>query len=279
MPVRVLVKGASTVVWTSWMGGPRTDFAYPRVIEAELRAAGLPAEVRAAAGASIRTKDALATWEQEVVPWSPDVVILHLGHFETMHLLLPRWAERYANTPSRRPGPLRDRWYGGPVKKAWLGLATVQQQIDARVDPAIRSGRARRVAADIERLIGHIRDVASPLVLVPDLLAPCRRWAEWFPGMDARVEVMNETLDDLVARIAQPDVRRFRVTDVVAGLDLDEEPAPDGGHFSPVVHRAVGSALAQVILEWAAHQPHLRAPALDGRSATPPLLRPVGVQP
>jgi hypothetical protein len=278
LPVRVLVKGASTVVWTSWMGGPRTDLAYPRVVEAELRAAGQAADVRVEALPSARTKDALKTWEQEVVPWSPDVVVLHYGHVETIHLLLPAWLEHYANSFSRRPGKLRDPYYRSIVKKVWLGLATGQQLVDRRVDPTIMSNRPRQVAADLERLITRIRTVASPLVLVPDLLPPGPPWASWFPGMGRRTEVMNTTLDALVARLDQRDVRRFRITDVVAGLDLDGDPTPDGGHFSPTVHRAVGRALAQVILEWSAHQSHLQLPSVNGASVAPPVPRPLQVQ-
>jgi hypothetical protein len=268
------------------MGGPRTDFAYPRVIEAELRAAGLPADVRVEAWPSALTKDALKTWEQEVVPWSPDVVVLHYGHFETIHLLLPSWVERYANALSRRPGKLRDAYYRKVVKKAWLALATGQQYVDRRVDPTMMAHRPRRVAADLERLISRVRNVASPLVLVPDLLPPGGPWANWFPGMGARVEVMNTTLDALVDRIDQPDVRRFRVTDVVGGLSLEGEPAPDGGHFTPAVHRAVGRGMAQVILEWSSQQPHLHgAPingamngAMNGVSVARPPLRPLQVR-
>src|SRR5947208_6741144 len=35
LTMRVLVQGSSQAVWTSWMGGPRGDLAWPRVIEAE----------------------------------------------------------------------------------------------------------------------------------------------------------------------------------------------------------------------------------------------------
>ena len=258
LPLRVLVKGASTVVWTSWMGGPRSDLAYPRVVEAELRAAGVPAEVRVTALGSARTKDAFKTWEQEVVPWSPDVIILHYGHFETIHLLLPDWLERYANSFSRRPGPVREV-YQTAIKKTWKSLAKVQQAADKRVEPTIMAHRPRRVAIDLESLIQRVRNVGSPLVIIPDLLPPGPPYEKWFPGMGARVEVMNETLDDLVARLDNPDIRRFSVTKVVANLDLDGEPAPDGGHFTPAVHRAVGQELAQVILDWSEGQPHLKA--------------------
>ena len=49
LPLRVLVKGASTAHTVSWMGGPRRDFAYARATEAALYAAGTPAEVRSTA--------------------------------------------------------------------------------------------------------------------------------------------------------------------------------------------------------------------------------------
>ena len=97
-PIRVLVKGASTVNWISYMGGPRSDFAYPRVLEATLLAAGRPAVVRDTSLAAEHPKSALAAWSTEVVPWSPDVVVLHYGHMECIHLLLPRVLQRYAQT-------------------------------------------------------------------------------------------------------------------------------------------------------------------------------------
>ena len=90
------------------MGGPRTDFAYPRVIEAELLAAGQPAEVRVTAAVGQRTKDSLKSWEREVVAWSPDVVVLHCGQYEAIHLFMPWWLERYVNNVARRPGVVRD---------------------------------------------------------------------------------------------------------------------------------------------------------------------------
>jgi hypothetical protein len=257
LPMRVLVKGASQVVWTSWMGGPRTDFAYPRVIEAELYAAGRPAEVRVEAFPSARTSEALKTWEQEVVRWSPDVVVLHYGQFEVVHLLLPWWMEVHAFSIKTRPGPVRDK-YRFVLDKVWKSMAQVQKFVDRRVNQTVFSNRPRRVGADLERLITQIRSVASPLVIVPDFIDPCTRYADWFPGMRARTQVMNQTIDDLIAKINHPDVRRFSVREVVAGMDLEDEPAPDGGHYTPEVHREVGRALTSVILEWASNQPHLK---------------------
>jgi len=178
LPLRVLVKGAS-----------RSDLDISRVIETELQAAGCPAEVRCTATPAERTKVALRTWQEEVLPWSPDVVILGYGETEAIQRL--------------------------------------------------RSG-ARRVIADLERVIELVRTVASPLVLIPEISpagAPDRRSSR---GTEARIEAMNGALHDLVARIDQEDVRII--------------PTPED--------------IADVILEWAEQQTHLDLEAVQARRAT-----------
>jgi hypothetical protein len=237
------------------MGGPRTDFAYPRVIEAELRARGLPAEVRVTALPSARTQDEFKVWERDVVPWSPDVIILNVGHFETVHFILPAWLERYAHAKHRRPGRVREL-YQMLIGKSWKTLAVVQQRADMRLNSTMRSRIPRRVAADTERLIERMRSIASPLVIVPDIIQPGPPYRNWLPGMGERIDVMNKAIDEVVERMDHPDIRRWRLTELIDGLNL-EEPTPDGGHFTPYVHRAIGQGLAEVIFEWSQTQPHL----------------------
>src|SRR5690242_14845948 len=110
LPIRVLIKGHSQVVWTSWMGGPRSDLAYPRALEAELYAAGRPADVRVEALPAVTTKRALRSWEHEVVPFSPDVVVLHLGQMDMVHHVLPGWLEQHAHSLRTRPGAVREKY-------------------------------------------------------------------------------------------------------------------------------------------------------------------------
>ncbi|MGH3411724.1 MAG: SGNH/GDSL hydrolase family protein [Marmoricola sp.] len=259
LPIRVLVEGASTVTWTSYMGGPRTDMAFPRAAEAAMYRAGRPAEVRVNALASQPVRLAIRGWEAEIGTWSPDVVVLMYGHFESIHYLLPRWLERHAQSMRGRPGRVREAYRKGVLKPSWRRLATLQQRLDRELPSTAFAHRPRRAAADLQRLVERALTVASPLVLVMEIPPPGRRFLEWFPGIGERIEVMNRALADVVTRIDRPDVRTFPVTEVIGEIfERGEDATPDGGHFTPEAHRLVGEALAREILDWAATQEHLK---------------------
>ena len=65
-----------------------------------------------------------------------------------------------------------------------------------------------RAAADLQHLIERIRSIASPLVLVPNVLPAGKTYREWFPGMDPRITVMNATLAEMLQGFGSPDVRQ-----------------------------------------------------------------------
>jgi len=249
LPLRVLVKGASTVHTVSYMGGPRSDFAYPRATEAELYAAGVPAEVRCTAMASQRTKTAFKTWEQETFTWSPDVVVLTYGYMEIIHLFLPQPLERHANSLAARPGPIRTP-YRTALHKVWKLLARVQQRLDRRV-PRLFMRRRLRAASDMFELVERIQMIGSPLVLIMELTPPGPPFRKWFPGLAERMELTNETLRDVVRRTNKPNVRFFPTNTVLAPLMAAGEVVPDGGHYTPEAHRVIGAALAEEIRAWA----------------------------
>jgi len=249
LPLRVLVKGASTVHTVSYMGGPRSDFAYPRATEAELYAAGVPAEVRCTAMASHRTKEAFETWEQETFSWSPDVVVLTYGYMEIIHLFLPQPLERHANSLAARPGPIRTP-YRKAVHKVWKLLARLQQRLDRRL-PTLFMRRRLRAASDMFQLVERIQMIGSPLVLIMELTPPGPPFRKWFPGLAERMEATNEVLRDVVRRTDLPNVRFFPTNTVLAPLMAAGEVVPDGGHYTPEAHRAIAAALAEEILEWA----------------------------
>jgi lysophospholipase L1-like esterase len=260
LPIRVLVKGASTVNWTSFMGGPRSDFAYPRATEACLLAGGRPAEVRDTSVAAEHPKQALRDWQREVVNWSPDVVVLHYGHMETIHLFLPRALQRHAQSIRNRPGPIRDAYRQRLLRPAWKTLARLQQRVYRKVAArALFAHRFRRAGLDLEQLIKRIQDVGSPLVLVMELTPPGANYADWFPGMGQRLEQMNDVLRDVVRRVDRPNVRIFHTRAALADVAASpDELNPDGAHYSPAAHRALGAALAREIAEWTDREGHLR---------------------
>lgn len=259
LPIRILVKGASTVGWLSGMGGPRSDFTFPRAIEQELLREGRPVELRTISVASERAKTTLKRWEHEMIGFSPDVVVLVYGHYETIHLFLPWWFERHANSLRARPHWLVRFYRKRVLRPVWMWLAKAQSKVDRAIDPTVRRRRPKQVAADLEELIGHVQELASPLVFVFELMPPARRFQSWFPGMAARIAVMNDALHAMVKRVDKPNVRYFRVAglvDSVAGGDMDAA-TPDGFHYSPELHRVIGETLAHEIAAWADTQPHL----------------------
>jgi len=252
-PLRVLVKGASTVHTVSYMGGSRGDFAYPRATEVALYAAGVPAEVRCTAMASQLTRTALRTYPTETAGWSPDVVVLNYGHFETIHLFLPHRLERHAHSMADRPGPVRTR-YRTALRKVWKLLAVVQQQVDARVPPMIVARRLRRVEDEMVRLIELTQRNGNPLVLVMELTPPGPPFRRWFPGMPVRMDAMNRHLRAAVARAGRDNVRFFPTNSALTELAAAGEVVPDGGHYTPEAHRAIAASLAEEIVTWARSQ-------------------------
>ncbi|HET7683431.1 MAG TPA: GDSL-type esterase/lipase family protein [Marmoricola sp.] len=252
LPLRILVKGASTALWTSFMGGPRSDFAFPRVIEDELHAAGRPAEVRNTAVLGDRTIDGLRRWTDEAIAWSPDAVVMIYGHYETIHLFIPHWFERYVNKPRvSRPWA---RFYRRKVLRAvWKGACTVQAWFDARLPDAVWAPRIRRTSRDIVDHAVALRQLASPLVLVMEILPLAPSKEHWFPGMNRRIAAMNRANREAIARLGEAEIRFVEIMPIVervAGGDV-EAAAPDGIHYTPALHRAVGQELASQVLEWA----------------------------
>ncbi|GAB2479007.1 SGNH/GDSL hydrolase family protein [Jatrophihabitans fulvus] len=258
LPLRVLVKGASTVIALGDRDWQRDDLAFPRAMERAVLQSGRPVEVRVSGVASERTKTALTVWEREVLAWSPDVVVLVYGHYECIHLVLPWWLERHANSLKRRRSPLRDLYRDRLLRKVWVSLAALQSKLDARLDPTFRR-RHKQVVRDLDQLIRRTYEAGHPLVLLPTLPAPTGKATSWFPGMARRIDVMNAAVADLVRRLDDPNVRTFAVPPVAATVTPEGmSPTPDGFHYSADVHRAIGEAMAGEVLDWAATQPHLK---------------------
>lgn len=257
LPLRVLVKGPSTVLWTSMMSGPRSDFTFPRVMEQELLARGYPAEVRNTGRLGWPTRDLFKTWDEDIVAWSPDIVILAVGHYESLHIILPRWLERGANTVNRRPGRFRKFYYRRLLRAGARAVLLVQKAIDR---PSVRhKRRMRRVIADTEAYIKMTHMVGSPLILLMEIHPPNASKRPWFGGWTERIRVLNDDLRALAAKNADLNVEFIEITDLTAAFE-DSSPETlwaDGIHFVPEFHRAIGEKFAGVAEEWAAKQAYL----------------------
>jgi hypothetical protein len=262
LPIRVLIKGASTIVFIAEMGGPRSDFNFGRVVESEILRAGRPAEVRVSGVPSYLAKHSVRDWEQDVLGWSPDVVVVHHGHYESIHYVLPRWIERHANSTRGRPGGRIRTFYRRKVlRPLWVSLAKVQSRADRRFNSTLFARKLRRVGTDVEGFIRNVQTVGSPLVLVMEVVPPGRRWQSWMPGLTERTALMNDGLRSAVERIDRPNVRFVpTLQTLTAELEPGEEPTPDGGHYSARAHRVLGEILSREILQWADTQAHLQAP-------------------
>lgn len=233
------------------MGGPPTDYTYPRVIERELLLTGRNVVVRNLAGTSEQLKDGLKTWEAEVFPWSPDVVVLNYGLYEAVHLFLPQSLERHAHSQSDRPGALRDSYRRFALRPTWKLLARIQKTADAKVPARAFNRQASRFTDDLERLVKNVLFISSPLVLLPEIAPPGERWTSWFPGIERRIEMLNAAMAEVATRFDRENVRVFDTRAALAPLTATgHDTAPDGGHFTPEAHDAIGRAMAREIGPW-----------------------------
>jgi hypothetical protein len=258
LPIRVLVKGASLTHDISARPQLREDFVFSRVIEESLLASGHGANVWTAAVASQPTRHIFRTWEEQVKAWSPDVVVLNAGYYEPVHLFLPRWLERHANSLKARPGPIRGLYRQHLLRPVWKSLARLQQQLDKRIGGRFFGRTVRRADADLRAYIDRTLEVGRPLIMVFEFLRPGARGRDWFPGMEARVEMMNVMLRKLVADYDDPDVVLVRIPEIVERrLPPGTEPNNDGFHYNPDVHRFIGEEIADEIRTWAKQYPRL----------------------
>jgi hypothetical protein len=262
LPLRVLVKGASNLIYVRPMGGPRSELAVSRGIEAELYAAGWPAEVRCTAEVAAYTSDALRTWVEDVWLWSPDVIVYSYAGMEQVYLFLPRWLERYVHTLKTRQQPLRQLYRRVVLERLWGALVKAEAAVDRRYPLALTKWKNQRIRRDLKHLIRQVRWIQSPLVLLPEFPTGTPAFLQLFPGFDARIALINELVQDVVREADDPDVRFVPIfTEHLAPIRAaGREVVPDGVHHSAEANRVFAEVLADIIVDWAEKQEHLVLP-------------------
>lgn len=270
LPLRVLVKGASLAHDVSEFPQLREQFVFPRVIEESLLERGRAVEVWNPAVASEMASMGMRHWEPHVKAWEPDVIILTWGYYECVHLFLPRWLERHANSLKARPGPVRDFYRKRVLRPFWKTLAELQKALDTRIKARFFERRAKRIAYDVRHFIDKSRKVGRPLIVLLEFLEPNKRAQDWFPGMAARSVLVNrefrklvDSYDDHVVLLPVPEIAMTR-------SERDKEPAADGFHYNAEMHQLVGEALANLIEEWSQQYPRLSG---KGETGLPGLRR------
>jgi lysophospholipase L1-like esterase len=248
-PLRILVKGSSLVVMTPDTPTAERDYTFPRLVQNRLLDLGHAVEVDNRGVAGDTTRAGLGTWETEVMATAPDVAIYGYAYYECIHAFLPRWLERHVNSRRWRRGVVRTAYRSWLLRPAWKVLAQTQRVFDIWLQDRFYARRARRITTDYELLVRRTRTYVPgrPLVLVLALLGPGGAAGQWFPGMAARISMMNRELEDMVARIADPDVRLVPVRQLAGQLGPDEDPVPDGMHYSPRMRRVLSDWIAAEI--------------------------------
>lgn len=260
LPLRVLVKGASNVLWTSMMSGPRSDLVFARVMEQELLAGGRATEVRNAGVLGMEIHEMFDTWEDDIARWSPDIVVMAVGQYDILHTLLPHWLERGANRVNRRPSLFQRLFYRRFLRLVARGVLLVQRRVDR---PGLRlDRRSRRAIRDLTEYIKITQQVAHPLIILLEVHPPTAAKIAWFGGWDERIAVFNDRMRAIADADESGTVRFIEMMDLAAQFDpgTPEQLWADGIHFNPDMHRLVGQRLAGVAEEWARTQPHLAPP-------------------
>ncbi|MCW2856680.1 MAG: hypothetical protein JWR52_2295 [Marmoricola sp.] len=258
LPIRVLVKGASLMHDISERPQKREDFTFSRVIEESLLNSGHGASVWTAAVASEPTRLAFRTWEEQVKAWSPDVVILSYGYYEVIHLILPRWLERHANSLHTRPGTVRELYRRLLVRPVWMSLAKLQCRLDKVIGARFFGRTLRQVETELHTYIDRTREVGQPLVMLFEFLPPGQRGRGWFPGMTERTALMNKMLHKVIADYNDPEIMLVPIPEIAERcLPPGTEPNTDGFHYTGALHRFIGEEIADEIRAWAKQYPRL----------------------
>lgn len=239
------------------MGGPRTDLAFPRAMEMELRLQGFDVESRVESVPGESIARARRRWPGQVLGFSPDVIVLCLGHYEAIHILLPRWFERHMNTQSAGTGRLESMYRQWVLRPTYRTLARTQAALDRAFGHALSKRRVKHAAAGVSAIVRGARQVGSPLVVLMEIAPLTERYERWFPAMNHRIDRINEGLRGIADADSSGEVCYFETRKIVAALGGPQDVTPDGFHFSPEAHGTIGRELAALVGSWAASQPHL----------------------
>lgn len=247
-PLSVVVLGNSlTVLSIPGRTGP-DDGVYAEVLRDCLVAKGIPTRVHLEGRWFDFATQALDRYESSVRAHLPDVVVLQFGLNESQPWLLPVPVVRHFVTRHQvttRSGA----WYRERVAPTlWRGVRGYRRWAAAKVGTRTWQTTPHRFQAALRQLIRAIRYESRALVLVLDVERPGEVLEHFLPGMDARHQVVQQQLREVVESFGDADVRLVTVSEVIA--DEGPDAMIDQMHYSPLGHRRVGERLAAEVHEW-----------------------------
>jgi len=226
----------------------RTQGTYLEVVGDLLAAQGVPTVVHQESRWFDFLHRAMRDYETRLRVHAPDVVIVNFGLNECQPWLLPIWVIRGLLTRNQavtRTAKAYRRWIAPPV---WAFVRGYRRRAARVVGTRTWQTTPHRFSGHLRRLLRNLRVEGRPLVLVLDIDPPDSRMEHFLPGMAARHAVFQALLEQVVEEQASNDVRLVRVSEITAALG--PAAVPDGMHYAPGTHLAVGERLADEVVAW-----------------------------
>jgi len=220
---------------------------YPVLLERSLVASGVPARCTVRARSRLLLADCLRDFEDQVLQHSPDVVILNFGHYEAFSGAVPQLLRRYAYEEFPRQGvaALAVRRLLGPALRR---AARAVQVVHGRALGASAGRRsAARFARDLALLLHGIEALAcDPTVVLVSLTHAGTRFERQMPGINERIDRLNEVLRTAAADHGRARVRYFDATEALAGVRWRSD---DDVHLSADGHAVLAHRLHDLLSE------------------------------
>lgn len=187
-------------------------------------------------------------YEQTVRVHAPDVLVVQFGLNECQPWLLPIPVVRHLMIQNQAVTRTAKTYRRLVAPRLWAAVRGYRRRASGLVGQRTWQTTPRRFGRTLEQFLRNVRREGRPLVLVLDLDAPDDRLEHFLPGMRGRHVVFQNVLKEAVAHLADPEVRLVRVSELTASLG--DAALPDGMHYSPATHEAVGRMLAEEVLTW-----------------------------
>lgn len=264
-PIRILVRGSSTVSWIARVEPGRISHAYPRELETAMHQHGWSVQVRASSPLAASSLHILRDADDDIFAWDPDVIVLNIGHMECLHMLIPRPIARHIFTRTARPGRWRQIYRRSLLWASYSVATKVQARLERFVEPWVFRRRRNAVIAHANQYIDFAARNGHPLIVVMGLLPPSTP-VKIFPGLVGRLNKMNEAFRGLVAQRAEESVVWFDPADALrADGPPPEQSIGDGMHFTPQAHVTVGRGLARVVETWVTQEANFTSATAEPR--------------